>query len=131
MAVNLSKNGPALMAAYKEVVDGKSDTNWVLFTYEGNSNDIRLAEKGAGGLEEMVEELSSGKVMYAFCRVPDPNSGLSKYVLINWGAHVTINARDEQDVEPDTILSKVAKASGANFNFTNRLSSKTSPEDQW
>ncbi|XP_042250274.1 drebrin-like a [Thunnus maccoyii] len=142
MAVNLSKNGPALIAAYKEVVDGKSNTNWALFTYEGNSNDIRLAEKGDGGLEEMVEELSSGKVMYAFCRVQDPNSGLPKYVLINWtgegvkdsrkglcanhvssianflkGAHVTINARGEQDVEPETILSKVAKASGANFNF--------------
>lgn len=28
MAVNLSKNGAALMAAYKEVVDTKSDTNW-------------------------------------------------------------------------------------------------------
>ena len=28
MAVNLSKNGPALMAAYKEVVDGKMNTNW-------------------------------------------------------------------------------------------------------
>ncbi|KAG7231633.1 hypothetical protein INR49_010971 [Caranx melampygus] len=45
--------------------------------------------------------------MYAFCRVPDPNSGRSKYVLINWtGEGVkdsrspwTINARDEQDVE--------------------------------
>ncbi|GLD59108.1 drebrin-like protein B, partial [Lates japonicus] len=84
MAVNLSKNGAALMAAYKEVVDGKSDTNWALFTYEGNSNDIRLAEKGDGGLEEMVEELNSGKMMYAFCRVQDPNSGLPKYVLINW-----------------------------------------------
>lgn len=76
MAVNLSKNGSALMAAYKDVVDGRSDTNWwgvsheklknfdflidtpncfiftplcvfrALFTYEGNSNDIRLAEKG-------------------------------------------------------------------------------------
>ncbi|TMS08810.1 Drebrin-like protein B, partial [Larimichthys crocea] len=46
MSVNLSKNGAALTAAYREVVDGKSDTNWVLFTYEGNSNDIRLAEKG-------------------------------------------------------------------------------------
>ncbi|CAL8328054.1 unnamed protein product [Arctogadus glacialis] len=46
MAVNLSKNGPALTAAYKEVVDEKSSTNWALFTYEGNSNDIRLAEKG-------------------------------------------------------------------------------------
>lgn len=37
-----------------------------------------------GGLEEMVEELNSGKVMYAFCRVKDPNSGLPKFVLINW-----------------------------------------------
>lgn len=37
-----------------------------------------------GGLEELVEELNSGKIMYAFCRVQDPNSGLPKYVLINW-----------------------------------------------
>lgn len=28
MAVNLSKNGPALTAAFKEVVDEKSETNW-------------------------------------------------------------------------------------------------------
>ncbi|XP_051510186.1 drebrin-like b isoform X2 [Myxocyprinus asiaticus] len=142
MAVNLSKNGPALIAAYNEVVDEKSETNWVLFTYEGNTNDIRLAEKGDGGLEELVEELNSGKVMYAFCRVQDPNSGLPKYVLINWtgegvkdarkgqcanhvsamanflkGAHVTINARAEEDVEPDAIMQKVAKASGANYSF--------------
>ncbi|XP_054613312.1 drebrin-like protein B isoform X2 [Dunckerocampus dactyliophorus] len=141
MAVNLSKNGAELMAAYKDVVDGRSDTNWALFTYEGNSNTIRLAGKGGGGLEEMVEELNSGKVMYAFCRVQDPNSGLPKYVLINWtgegvkdsrkgmcanhltsvanflkGAHVTINARDEDDVEPDVILSKVSKASGSNYS---------------
>ncbi|XP_058245861.1 drebrin-like b isoform X1 [Hemibagrus wyckioides] len=142
MSVNLSKNGPALTAAYKEVVDEKSETNWALFTYEGNTNDIRLASKGDGGLEELVEELNSGKVMYAFCRVKDPNSGLPKYVLINWtgegvkdarkglcanhvssmanflkGAHVTINARAEEDVEPESIMQKVAKASGANYSF--------------
>ncbi|KAJ4942016.1 hypothetical protein JOQ06_011886 [Pogonophryne albipinna] len=142
MAVNLSKNGTALTAAFKEVVDEKSSTNWALFTYEGNSNDIRLAEKGDGGLEELVEELNSGKIMYAFCRVQDPNSGLPKYVLINWtgegvkdarkgqcahhvssmatflrGAHVTINARAEDDVEPEVIMEKVAKASGANYSF--------------
>uniref|UniRef100_A0A3Q0T3U2 ADF-H domain-containing protein n=1 Tax=Amphilophus citrinellus TaxID=61819 RepID=A0A3Q0T3U2_AMPCI len=46
MSVNLSKNGAALTAAYTEVVDNKSDTNWALFTYEGNSNDLRVAEKG-------------------------------------------------------------------------------------
>ncbi|KAH0623216.1 hypothetical protein JD844_031282 [Phrynosoma platyrhinos] len=90
----------------------------------------------------MIEELNSGKVMYAFCRVTAPNSGLPKYVLINWfgegvndvrkgacanhvssvanflkGAHVTINARAEEDVEPEAIMEKVAKASGANYNF--------------
>ncbi|XP_061590063.1 drebrin-like protein A isoform X3 [Cololabis saira] len=142
MAANLSKNGPVLMDAYKDVVDPKSGVNWALFTYEGNTNDIRLAEKGDGGLEEMVEELNSGKVMYAFCRVQDTNSGMPKYVLINWtgegvrdsrkgicanhvssmagflkGAHVTINARGEDDVEPETILAEVAKASGGNFQF--------------
>ncbi|MFT7817491.1 drebrin-like protein A-like [Arapaima gigas] len=142
MAVNLSKNGPELTAAYREVVDEKSPTNWALFTYEGNTNDIRLAQKGDGGLEELVEELNSGKVMYGFCRVMDPNSGLPKYVLINWtgegvkdarkgqcanhvstianflkGAHVTINARAEEDVEPESIVEKVAKASGANYSF--------------
>ncbi|KAM9392210.1 drebrin-like b isoform 2-T2 [Pholidichthys leucotaenia] len=149
MAVNLSKNGPTLTAAYKEVVDEKSNTSWALFTYEGNSNDIRLAEKGDGGLEELVEELNSGKVMYAFCRVQDPNSGLPKYVLINWtgegvndarkgicanhvsamanflkGAHVTINARAEEDVEPEVIMQKVAKASGANYSFHKEGSSR-------
>ncbi|XP_067857625.1 drebrin-like b [Heptranchias perlo] len=142
MALNLSRNGPALQAAYRDVVNEKIATDWALFTYEGNSNDLRVAGTGDGGLEEMVEELSSGKVMYAFCRVKDPNSGLPKYVLINWtgegvkdarkglcanhvssmanflsGAHVTINARADEDVEPEVIIDKVAKASGANYSF--------------
>lgn len=30
---------------------------------------------------------------------------------------MTVNARDEDDVEPKVILDKVAKASGASFNF--------------
>ncbi|XP_004091012.2 drebrin-like protein isoform X1 [Nomascus leucogenys] len=142
MAANLSRNGPALQEAYVRVVTEKSPIDWALFTYEGNSNDIRVAGTGEGGLEEMVEELNSGKVMYAFCRVKDPNSGLPKFVLINWtgegvndvrkgacashvstmanflkGAHVTINARAEEDVEPECIMEKVAKASGANYSF--------------
>ncbi|XP_043537109.1 drebrin-like b isoform X2 [Chiloscyllium plagiosum] len=142
MALNLSRNGPALQAAYQDVVNDKTSTDWALFTYEGNSNDLRVAGTGDGGLEELVEELNSGKVMYAFCRVKDPNSGLPKYVLINWtgegvkdarkglcanhvstvanflkGAHVTINARADEDVEPEVIINKVAKASGANYSF--------------
>ncbi|XP_048474496.1 drebrin-like b isoform X2 [Rhincodon typus] len=142
MALNLSRNGPALQAAYQDVVNDKTATDWALFTYEGNSNDLRVAGTGDGGLEELVDELNSGKVMYAFCRVKDPNSGLPKYVLINWtgegvkdarkglcanhvstvanflkGAHITINARADEDVEPEVIVNKVAKASGANYSF--------------
>ncbi|XP_056592488.1 drebrin-like a isoform X1 [Triplophysa dalaica] len=140
MAVNLSKNGPALTDAYDEVVNGRRNTNWVLFTYEGNSNDIRVAGKGDGGIEEMAEEFNSGKIMYGFCRVTDPSTGVAKFVLINWtgegvkdarkgvcanhvhsmgtflrGAHVTINARSEDDVEPSAIMEKVSKGSGVNY----------------
>uniref|UniRef100_A0A3B3T2B6 ADF-H domain-containing protein n=1 Tax=Paramormyrops kingsleyae TaxID=1676925 RepID=A0A3B3T2B6_9TELE len=109
MAVNLSKNGAALTAAYKDVVDEKSQTNWALFTYEGNTNDIRLAEKGEGGLEELVEELSSGKVMYGFCRVQDPNSGLPKYVLINWTGEGVKDARKGQCANHVSSIGKFLK----------------------
>ena len=37
-----------------------------------------------GGIEELSEELNSGKIQYAYCRVTDPNTSLPKYVLINW-----------------------------------------------
>ncbi|XP_060752199.1 drebrin-like protein isoform X2 [Tachysurus vachellii] len=149
MAVNLSKHGTALSDAYTEVVDGKTGTNWVLFTYEGNSYDIQVASKGGGGLYEMVQELNAGKVMYAFCRVTDPNSGVTKFILINWtgegvtgvrrgvcsnhlytmasflrGAHVTINAHSEDDVEPELIMNKVSQAVGVNYSVhteTNRF----------
>uniref|UniRef100_UPI00358EC05F drebrin-like protein n=1 Tax=Myxine glutinosa TaxID=7769 RepID=UPI00358EC05F len=142
MAVNLSKNRTARLAAYEDVCNPKTSTDWALFSYEGNSNDLKLVNSGAGGLNEMVEELNSGKIMYAYCRVKDPNAGLSKYVLVNWyaedvndiqkgkcanhltaiacffkGAHVTINARTEDDVEPDLILQKVAKASGVTYSI--------------
>ena len=44
-----------------------------------------------GGLEEMVDELSGGKVMYAFLRVTDPNTQLPKNVLVNWVSESTPN----------------------------------------
>ncbi|EDM00306.1 drebrin-like, isoform CRA_a [Rattus norvegicus] len=57
MAVNLSRNGPALQEAYVRVVTEKSPTDWALFTYEGNSNDIRVA--GTGGEYEPKQQYRS------------------------------------------------------------------------
>lgn len=113
-----------------------------LFGYEGQTNDLKVVSSGSDGIEEMVDELSSGKVMYAFLKLRDTKTSLDKYVLINWqgegahtvrkgicanhlrdietfliGTHVTINARNEDEVEPSLIMDKVAKASSTSYNF--------------
>ena len=31
-----------------------------------------------------MDELNGGKIMYAICRVEDPNTNLPKIVFINW-----------------------------------------------
>jgi hypothetical protein len=38
-------------------------------------------------------------------------------MLLFQGAHITINARSEDDVDEDDILKKVAKSSGCNYSF--------------
>ncbi|KAF6085676.1 drebrin like [Phyllostomus discolor] len=120
MAANLSRNGPALQEAYQRVVTEKSPTDWALFTYEGNSNDIRVAGTGEGGLEEMVEELNSGKVMYAFCRVKDPNSGLPKFVLVNWTGEGVNDAR--KGVCANHVSTVAGFLKGSVYQKTNAMS---------
>ena len=90
-----------------------SCTYRAIFGYEGNSNDLKVVETGGavhtntlytglyetvcvlvlldGGLDELVDEMSGGKCLYAFLRVTDPNTQLPKNVLINW---VCLHATD-------------------------------------
>jgi hypothetical protein len=85
--------------------------------------ELRLVATGDGGISEMRDELNANKIMYGFCRVRDPNTGLDKFLLLHWqgetapanrkgvcathiadvrayfrGAHITINARNEDEV---------------------------------
>merc|ERR1711976_925737 len=140
--VDLNRNRESILQAHKEVFDTKNPINWALFGYEGQSNVLKVVSKGDGGLEELVDDLNSGKIMYAYLCVQDPNTSLPKYVFVNWqgegvpemrkgscashgrdvsamlrGAHVTINARNEDDVEEEIVMDKVAKASGANYSI--------------
>lgn len=55
------------------------------------------------------------------------SSSLCSSNLYGQGAHVTINARSEMDLDEDTVLDKVAKASGANFSF-HKEKAKPMPE---
>ncbi|KAK5642038.1 hypothetical protein RI129_008205 [Pyrocoelia pectoralis] len=151
MAINLNKHRETLLQNWKDVLDDKTDTNWALFGYDGQTNDLKVVSKGSNGIEELTEDLNSGKIMYAFVKINDPKTSLPKFVLINWqgegantvrkglcanhlrdienlftGAHLTINARNEEEVEADLIITKVSK-SGSAYSFKGPRSDTSGP----
>ncbi|KAK4458896.1 hypothetical protein QBC42DRAFT_275728 [Cladorrhinum samala] len=102
---------------------------------------LKVESTGDGELADLVEDFNEGRIQFAFVRVKDPNSGLPKNVLIAWcgggvpertkgyftshsaavskvltGYHVQITARSDADLEPETIVQKVADASGAKYS---------------
>ncbi|KAM9847125.1 drebrin [Aulostomus maculatus] len=93
MAVNLGKNRLALLTAYQDVIDETSDTDWALYTYEDESNDLTLASSGGGGLAEITLTFDSGRVMYGFCSLKDATAALPRYILINWVGEDVPDAR--------------------------------------
>lgn len=126
--------------AYDKVRQPNTRSNWILL---GPAQDggLKLQSEGAGGLEEIEEEFHDGRIQFAFVRVTDPNTKLPKLVQINWcgesvpefkkgsfhiqlnqlsqllsGAHVSINARAQDDLDPDVILDKVSGSSGSRFD---------------
>ncbi|XP_062261898.1 drebrin isoform X4 [Platichthys flesus] len=129
MAVNLGKNRLALLTAYQDVIDESSATDWALFTYEDESNDLTLFASGVGGgLPEITLTFDHGKVMYGFCSLKEPSAALPRYILINWvgedvpdarkcacashvatvaeflqGVDVIINASSLEDIDPSAI----------------------------
>uniref|UniRef100_A0A8C3XWK8 Drebrin n=1 Tax=Chelydra serpentina TaxID=8475 RepID=A0A8C3XWK8_CHESE len=99
-----------------------------LYTYEDESDDLKLAASGGGGLQELSGHFENQKVMYGFCSVKEPQAALPKYVLVNWvgedvadarkcacashvakiaeffqGVDVIVNASSVEDVDPGAI----------------------------
>jgi hypothetical protein len=102
---------------------------------------LKVQSTAEGELSNLVEDFSEGRIQFAFIKVKDPNSGLPKCVLIGWcgggvpertkgyytshlaavakmlhGYHVQITARSEGDLVPESIIQKVADASGAKYS---------------
>ena len=67
----LNLRSPDLAAAYNAVLSGDPNMNWALFS--DSENDLKVSATGGGGLEELQEEFSDGRIQYAFVRVVDPN----------------------------------------------------------
>uniref|UniRef100_A0AAQ4PKQ9 Drebrin n=1 Tax=Gasterosteus aculeatus aculeatus TaxID=481459 RepID=A0AAQ4PKQ9_GASAC len=99
-----------------------------LYTYEDDSNDLKLASSGGGGLAEITLTFDAARVMYGFCSLKEPTATLPRYILINWvgedvpdarkcacashvasiadflqGVEVTVNASSLDDIDPSAI----------------------------
>ncbi|KAJ9349645.1 actin binding protein [Paecilomyces variotii] len=160
--LNLSTNGPTISRSYQSVVNAPAPSGpaassptyaqWAVFSVSaplanafqdvGNKESVlKVQSTGEGELIDLIDELSEGRIQFAYVKVRDPNTGLPKNVLIAWcgqgvpertkgyftshlaavskflhGYHVQITARAEGDLTPEGIIQKVADSSGAKYS---------------
>ncbi|KAG0647874.1 Drebrin B [Hyphodiscus hymeniophilus] len=107
----------------------------------GKESILKVQSTGEGELIDLIDDFSEGRVQFAFLKVKDSNTALPKYVLIGWcgegvpertkgyftshlaavskilhGYHVQVTARSDRDLTPESIVQKVADASGSKYS---------------
>lgn len=145
MSINFSTHSEELLVEYKKVMDINNPINWLICGYSQGS-DLKITATGDGGLEELKDEFEGSKIQYAFCRVVEPLSSLSRFILISWcgdgvqtsrkglfhihvnevsqyfkGFHVHIQARNEDDIQPDFLMNKVKQSLGAQYSIQSQV----------
>ena len=153
MSLNLNMYGLEMQAAWKEVMDAGSDTDWALYGYNPNTFDLKLVAKGDRGIEEMVQELNPSQIMYAFIRVHCPETNNAEFVFLHWqgescpaarkgraathlrdveryfaGHHVTVTARCEDDIDAEDITDKAVAVSKSKFDFRDKCAAAAETE---
>ncbi|KAI9219223.1 hypothetical protein BC828DRAFT_386671 [Blastocladiella britannica] len=135
---------PDIIKAYEDVRDDKTETNWLIATYEGDTDKLVLGGSGTQGLSELTSHFKDDMVAYAYVRMKVGNDHLSqrvKFVLIQWigsavkvirkaraSVHlsevkqtlqvfsVEVSANTVADLREDAIVLKLKKAMGANYD---------------
>ncbi|XP_048459949.1 drebrin isoform X3 [Rhincodon typus] len=113
---------PCLILETPETCNSRSANQLALYTYEDNTDNLKLADSGAGGLQEIATKFDNQSVMYGFCSIKDSGSGLPKYVLINWVGE------DVDDIRKCTCASHVPTIADF-FQGANVIVNASSPED--
>merc|ERR1712106_296055 len=134
--IDLTKNKDVLEAARDAVLNDTTANKYVIFGYadSGQSNSLVVEEEEEGGLEELVNEFNSGRYQYGLTGVHSDGKGV-KQILIIWQgegtpilrksacAHhaadvtkfmnvkLTMNARSEEELDPDLIKNQLDKSS--------------------
>ncbi|TKA48822.1 hypothetical protein B0A49_12367 [Cryomyces minteri] len=107
----------------------------------GKESVLKVQSTGEGELVDLIDDFSDGRIQFAFLKIKDPNTTLPKCVLIAWcgegvpertkgyftshlaavskllhGYHVQVTARSDRDLTPESIVQKVADASGSKYS---------------
>ena len=145
MNLNFSTFGAEIQEARAKVMDYNGTQDWAMFAY-GKDFVVKVVETGDGGLEEIKDEFEGSRIQLGLCRVNEPLSNLPRFVFITWcgdavpiqlkgqfnnhvheackqfhGYHVHINARSEEDVDPESIMKKVKASSGAQYSIQSNV----------
>lgn len=143
MTVNFTKHQEEITLAWRQVIDSREEPRWVLFGYEGSTNNIKLMSTGSHGLKELVQEFNCSLIQYALCRIIDKALSLNKLVLINWqgdasplsrkgicashvgdvanyfkGCSQTITIRNDDEATPEYLMEQVLKTSNSYVTLT-------------
>ncbi|KAH6560595.1 hypothetical protein BASA50_001376 [Batrachochytrium salamandrivorans] len=134
-----------IAAAYEDVRNDKTPTNWMLMEYADEKTDVlKVASTGTGGLAEFRKNLNEDKASFGYVRQVVGNDELSKrakFVLISWcgskvkvmrkaklSVHIAdvksvvknfaveISAQNIEDLKDNEIDLLLKKAMGANYD---------------
>jgi hypothetical protein len=130
-------------AAYMDVRDDNSPTNWATFVHDDTGSRISLHKTGSGGLSELQQECLPDNRLFAFLRVStgDSLSKRAKFVFIQWAGSnvpmikrarlatdrpivkevvkefsVEMAANSQEELSEEKIMATVKKAMGANYD---------------
>ncbi|KAI8827173.1 uncharacterized protein EV422DRAFT_512917 [Fimicolochytrium jonesii] len=134
-----------VQAAYDDVRNDKTPTNWLLLSYANDAKDVlTLSGSGTGGLAEFTDKLRDDQAAFGYLRIIVGNDELSqraKFVLVSWcgkevkvmrkaklSVHIAsvkqivktfaveIAASTKEDLRETEIKKLLQKAMGANYD---------------
>uniref|UniRef100_A0A669AXG6 Si:dkey-40c11.2 n=1 Tax=Oreochromis niloticus TaxID=8128 RepID=A0A669AXG6_ORENI len=115
--VNLDTYSLSLLTAKEDILNPRSSTNWALFAYDGVTNNLKLADSGAGGVTELAAKFHISKPQYGLCKVGSVETGAPRIVLISW---VGQNVDDYRRTECATHIPALKNFfKGTNYRKTN------------
>ncbi|XP_029018281.1 drebrin isoform X2 [Betta splendens] len=148
--VNLDTYSLSLLTAKEDIVNPRSSTNWALFAYDGVTNNLKLADSGAGGAAELAAKFHVSRPEYGLCKIQTAETGSPRIALFSWvgqsvddyrraecashipaiksffkEAAVFINAEKVEDVTEEKIRSELLRTSAHASSQWARRSSRS------